>query len=61
MFVKLSFESFTYDFTETFFFPGKETKEIYDKYMIEMIFPLFNTDRYGQYLCIFHFHLQTRK
>ena len=39
MFAKLSLESFTYDFTENFFFPGKKTKEIYDKYMIERIFP----------------------
>ena len=38
MFAKLSLESFTYDFTETFFFPGKKRNEIYDKYMIEQIF-----------------------
>ena len=47
MFAKLLLESFTYDFTETFFFPGKKTKEIHDKYMIEQIFSLFPI----------HFHL----
>ena len=39
MFAKFSLENFTYDFTETFFFPNKKTKEVYEKYMIEQIFP----------------------
>ena len=52
MFAKISMESFTYDLTETFFFPGKKTREIYDKYMIERIFPyslLTDTD----IICVF--------
>ena len=39
MFTKVSLESFVYDLIETFFFPNKKTKEIYNKYMIERIFP----------------------
>ena len=52
MFGKLLLESFIYDFTVTFLFPGKKTEEIYGKYMIEWIFPysvLTNTDS----ICIF--------
>ena len=51
-FAKLLLESFAYDFTETFFFPGKKAREIYDKNMIEPIFPysvLTNTDS----ICVF--------
>ena len=60
IFAKLFLESFTYDFSETFFFPNWKAKEIYDKYMIKLIFPysvLTDTDS----ICLFHFHLQTRK
>ena len=37
MFAKICLESFTYEFTETFFFPNKKTKEIYEKYIIERV------------------------
>ena len=36
---KISLEDFAYEFTETIFFPNKKTREIYDKYMIERVFP----------------------
>ena len=52
MFAKISMDSFTYDLAETFFFPGKKTRGIYDKYMIERIFPyslLTDTD----IICVF--------
>ena len=52
MFAKILLESFTYDMTETFFFPGKKTGEIYERYMIKRIFPfsvLTDTDS----ICIF--------
>ena len=52
MFAKLSLESFAYDFAETFFFPNQKTKEIYNKYMTERIFPysvLKDTDS----ICVF--------
>ena len=52
MFAKVSLESFTYDLTETFFFPAKKTREMYEKYMIENFFPfsvLTDTDS----ICIF--------
>ena len=39
MFAKISLKSFIYDLTETLCFPNKKTKEIYDKYMVERIFP----------------------
>ena len=53
MFAEILLESFTYDLRETFFFPGKKTREIYEKYMTERTFPfsvLTNTDR----ICIFY-------
>ena len=39
MFAKISLESFVNDLTETFFFPDKKTREIYNKYMVERVFP----------------------
>ena len=39
MLAKISLKSFIYDLTETLCFPNKKTKEIYDKYMVERIFP----------------------
>ena len=39
IFSKIFLESFAYDFTETFFFPKKKTRRIYNKYMIERVFP----------------------
>lgn len=51
MFAKISLESFRYKIKETFFFPNKKTKEIYDKYMIAQVFPysvLTDTD-----ICVF--------
>ena len=36
---KISLDSFAYDFTKTFFFSNKKTREIYNKYMIELVFP----------------------
>ena len=35
----ISLESFAYNFTETFFFLSKKTRKIYNKYMIEWVFP----------------------
>ena len=35
----ISLESFAYNFTETFFFLSKKTRKIYNKYMIEWLFP----------------------
>ena len=35
MLAKVSLESFTYEFTETFFFQNKKTREIYNKYMTD--------------------------
>ena len=52
MFGKISLKSFVYEFTKTFFFPNQKTREIYQKYMIEQIFPysvLTDTDS----ICIF--------
>ena len=52
MFAKICLESFTYEFTETFFFPNKKTKEICDKYMIERVLlygVLIDTDS----ICVF--------
>ena len=52
MFANVYLESFTYDFTETFFVPNKTAREIYDKYMIERVFPysiLTGTDN----ICVF--------
>ena len=52
MFAKVSQVIFTYEFTETFFFPYKKTRGIYDKYMIERVLPygvLTDTDS----ICIF--------
>ena len=51
-FAKVSLESFVYDLTETFFFPNKKIKKIFNKYMIERIFPysiLTDTDS----ICVF--------
>ena len=39
IFSKIFLESFAYDFTETFFFPNKKTRRIYNKYMVERVFP----------------------
>ena len=39
LFAKVSLESSVYDPTEICFFPSKRTKEIYNYYMIERIFP----------------------
>ena len=39
MFSKIYRESFAYDLTETYFFPNKNTREIYNKYMNERVFP----------------------
>ena len=48
MFTKVSLESFIYDLTKTFFFPNKKAKDIYNKYMIERIFPYsILTDTYS--------------
>ena len=38
-FAKVSLENLTYEFTDTFFFPNKKTREIYEKYMIKRILP----------------------
>ena len=54
MFAKVSLESFVYDLTQLCFFPNKKTKENYNKYMIEQIFPysiLTDTDS----ICVFFF------
>ena len=54
MFTKVPQVSFVYDLTETFFFPNKKTKETYNKYMIERIFPdsiLTDTES----ICVFIF------
>ena len=62
MFARVSLESFTYDLIETFFFPAKKTREMYEKYMIENFFPfsvLTDTDS----ICIFFvfiFKLESR-
>ena len=39
MFAKLSLKSFAYELAEIFFFPSNKTKAIYNKYMIERVFP----------------------
>ena len=39
MLAKVSLESFVYDLTKTFFFPNTQTKDLYNDYMIEKIFP----------------------
>ena len=39
IFSKISLKSFACDFTETFFFPNKKTRGIYNKYMVEQVFP----------------------
>ena len=53
MFAKVSLKSFIYEFTERFFFfPNRKTREIFEKYMIESVFPysvLTETDS----ICIF--------
>ena len=47
MIAKISLISFIHNLIETFIFRNKKTKEIYEKYMIDYIFPyhvLTNTD-----------------
>ena len=52
MFAKVSLESFVYNFTEIFLFPNKKTKEIFNKYMIERIFPCLIL-RHTDNICVF--------
>ena len=52
MFANVLIENFIYDLTEIFFFPNEWTKEIYNYYMIDRIFPysiITDTDS----ICIF--------
>ena len=47
MFAKLSLMSFIYEIIETFCFPDKKVREIYDRYLIEEVYiyhVLTNTD-----------------
>ena len=39
MFAKISLISFIYDLIETLCFPNTKTKEIYEKYLVEFIYP----------------------
>ena len=52
MFAKVSLESFVYDLTETFFFPNKKIKEIYNKYITKRIFP-YSILRVTDTICVF--------
>ena len=52
MFAKISLESFTYELTETFFFRNRRTRKIYNKYMIERIFPYSVLTDTGS-ICVF--------
>ena len=52
MFAKVSLESFVYDLTEIFFFPNEWTKEIYNYYMIDRIFP-YSIITDADSICIF--------
>ena len=52
MFSKIPPESFAYDFTKTFNFPNKKKRKIYNKYVMEHVFPhsvLTDTDS----ICVF--------
>ena len=52
MFSKISFASFTYKFTETFFFPTKNAREIYEKHMTERVF-LYSILADTDSICVF--------